>query len=593
MYVNYIAFSSLFVNIISPFYGKSAYTLFSMSISLVTVLIAFVAGAATALSPCVLPILPVVLGTGINGGRRRPLGIITGLVITFTITIGGLSAAIISLGFPNELLRYIAIATLSIMGMALLIPAWEEWLTKPLNRLSRLGPKKAGDGFLSGLPVGVALGFVYAPCAGPILAAVIATAAVGGTSAQVIIVAASYGIGSGISLLALSLGGRKLIGRFSDKTIIIQRVTGSVMLLFAIALSFNADVRFQQTIAERLPAWVINPTKNLEASQSNRLESLGENKQKFSNKNASSLQRLGKAPEIQGITKWFNSPALTQKGLVQKNRVTLIDFWTYTCINCLRTIPQIKAWDEKYRKLGLSVIGVHTPEFAFERKDNNIAAAIKKLGIKYPVANDREYGTWNAYGNQYWPAEYLIDSTGEVRYVHFGEGDDKKTEAAIRSLLTEKGAKLNKVSTTDTQLEIASGTNITAETYLGLKRRAGFNNTKKKTSKVTTYKLQKPSKTGELSFGGQWTSSPESATAGRNARLAIRAQAQDVFLVMKGTGTVGINIKGAVAGDDVKNGKIILDGQRLYRIAHADKQSVIDITLHFTKGQSAYAFTFG
>ena len=447
-------------------------------------LFALVAGAATALTPCVLPVLPALLSASATGGRRRPLGIVLGLALTFTITVVALASLVKGVGLAGNGVRVLAEVVLIVFGLTLIVPGAAAWLEKPLAGLSRFGPRSRGTGFWSGLGVGAALGFAYTPCAGPILAAVISVSASEGTSARLVTVAVAYAAGSAAVLLALALGGQWVGDRIkrAGHGLALQRSLGVVMIATAVALSTQLDVRFEKVLADNLPAFAIDPTHGLERSHAvaTRLAGLRgkprfgpDSAQAAAPKRSDGLQDYGPAPPFTDNQRWFNTPGdkpLTLAGL--RGRVVLVDFWTYTCINCIRTLPHLEAWDASYRKDGLTIVGVHSPEFPFEHDAGNVQSAIHAEGIKYPVAQDNNLGTWNAYGNQYWPAEYLIDATGHVRYAHFGEGDYAKDEHAIRTLLAEAGAK-RLGSTTHVNAEKPPRL-ATPETYVGLSRAQGF-----------------------------------------------------------------------------------------------------------------------
>src|SRR3954471_14260759 len=388
------------------------------------VLFALVAGAATAVSPCVLPVLPVVLSAGATGGRRRPLGIVTGLTLSFTFATVALVYVIDALGLPDDLLRTIAIVVLLLFGVTLMVPALaarvEAWLTR-LAPSARRGDENGGFG--SGVVVGLSLGLVYAPCAGPILAGVITVSASQSFTAGRLAVAFSYGVGSAVVLYALMLGGRRATRRLSRNAGRFQMATGVVMIAVAIAMLADLDTRFQTSIAAHLPSVLVDPASKLE--------------QKVVHVRQPSL---GLAPDFTGNQRWFNTPGDKPLHLAQlRGKVVLVDFWTYTCINCLRTLPYLQALDARYRKDGLVIVGVHTPEFPFERKASNVQSAIEQNDIRYPVVQDNKYATWDAYGNQAWAAEYFIDTKGRVRFTHFGEGAYKEKERVVRQLLAEAG----------------------------------------------------------------------------------------------------------------------------------------------------------
>ena len=560
-------------------------------------LFAFVAGAGTAISPCVLPVLPALLSAGATGGRRRPLAIVLGLATTFAITVAGFASVVDGVGLGDGALRSIAVVVLAGFGVTLLAPRLLDRLEAPLSRLARFGPRSGGDGFWSGLGVGAALGLVYAPCAGPILAAVISVGAASGTS---VAIAIAYSAGSAVVLLALMLGGRRLLDHARGP--LLQRALGVVMLLTAFAVATDADVRFQTALADHFPSVVVNPTGSLERSGAveKRLAELrGEGRFAPSAHAASkgeTLPVLGRAPDFTGNDRWFNSRPLTLAGL--RGRVVLVDFWTYTCINCIRTFPYLRAWDAAYRERGLTIVGVHTPEFTFERDAGNVRDAIAQSRLRYPVAQDNGYQTWNAWGNRYWPAKYLIDAKGRVRYVHFGEGDDDETEAAIRSLLEEAGAERlggdAKVGATETV-----GRHATPETYLGSARADGWQ--PKLRDGARTYTAPPSLRPSRFALDGTWKIDSESAEAVRGASLEANVVGKGVYLVLSSRGGKpgqveveldGRPIRAEDAGADVRRGRVTVRGQRLYRLVELDKTGQHRLRLRFGPGVAGYAFTF-
>jgi cytochrome c biogenesis protein CcdA/thiol-disulfide isomerase/thioredoxin len=569
----------------------------------VLVVFAFIAGAGTALSPCVLPVLPALLSAGATGGRRRPLGIVSGLAITFTVTIVGLATVVDGVGLGDSVVRWIAIVALAGFGIAVAVPAVGDRLEAPLSRLARFGPHSGGHGFWSGVAVGGALGFLYAPCAGPILAAVVT---VGAASGNVVAVGLAYALGSAAVLLVLVLGGRALAERVrrAGRGPQLQRVLGGVMVATALAIALQLDVSFQSTIADHLPAVVVNPTKGLEDSHAvaTRLDALRRPSQFASAASESALRDYGQAPDFTGNQRWWNTPGdrpLTLAAL--RGRVVLVDFWTYTCINCLRTLPHLTAWDRAYRSDGLTIVGVHSPEFSFEHDAGNVSAAIRREGIRYPVAQDNQLATWNAWGNQYWPAEYLIDARGHVRHVNFGEGDYGGTEAAIRSLLREAGARdLGADARPSRSFDPAA--QATPETYLGTARAERYATPVAPGTK--TYSPAPPDRlgAGQFTLGGTWTLSDESARAGSGATLTGRVTGKDVYLVLsppgRGIGTVQVALDGrpiapGAAGRDVRDGAVAVTTQRLYHLVSRPTLETHVLSLRFSPGVAGYAFTFG
>ncbi len=549
-----------------------------MGALLLLVLFAFIAGAGTAISPCVLPVLPALLSAGATGGRRRPLGIVLGLAITFTITIVALAKVVDGVGLGASLVRNLAIASLALFGVVVAVPRLADRLEAPLARLARFGPKSYGSGFWSGMGVGAALGFVYAPCAGPVLAAVVSVSAASG---RTVTIALAYAAGSAVILLALALLGRRIVAPLRGPAL--SRVLGGVMVLTAVAMAFQFDVRFQTAIADHLPAALVNPTNKLETSEaaSRQLAKLRPPArfQPAATETKVALEDLGAAPDFTGNDRWFNSKPLSLAQL--KGRVVLVDFWTYTCINCIRTLPYLVAWDKAYRDKGLTIVGVHSPEFAFERNAGNVARALKQNGIEYPVAQDNELATWSAWGNQYWPAKYLIDAKGHVRYAHFGEGDYDKTESAIRQLLKEPGAMAGKPSKTYSPADLA-----TPETYLGAERAQGFVASPAVGTK-TYARADERLPDNAFALEGTWKVSDEAATAGTGASLRATVTGKDVYLVLSGPGAVDVTVDGK------HEQTVKVTTQKLYHLLSRPRSGTYDLHLRFAPGVSGYAFTFG
>jgi cytochrome c biogenesis protein CcdA/thiol-disulfide isomerase/thioredoxin len=434
---------------------------------LLLMLFALIAGAGTAITPCVLPVLPALLSASAAGGRRRPLGIVTGLALTFTIAIVALAQLVKGVGLAGGAARTLAIVVLLAFGLILLIPELAERVQAPLSRLARFGPRTRGSGFWSGLGVGGALGFVCAPCAGPILAAVIPVSASSGASAKIVAVAVAYAVGLSAVMLVYGLGGRAVLDRLRRRAggHRVERALGVVLIVTAVVMATNLDVRFEEALAKdtSLPAFLTDPTIALQNSNAaqNRLAQLRPVSRFAARQRAEAkltpvadrvgvaipgvatpaLADDGAAPPFTDNQRWFNTPGdrpLTLAGL--RGHVVLVDFWTYTCINCIRTLPFLKGLYATYHRYGLEVVGVETPEFTFEQNASNVQQAIDSDGLRYPVVQDNRYGTWNAYQNEYWPAEYLIDARGEIRHTQFGEGNYRADEAAVRELLYEAGA---------------------------------------------------------------------------------------------------------------------------------------------------------
>ena len=575
------------------------------------VLFGFLAGAATALSPCVLPVLPIALSAGATGGRRRPLGIVAGLAVSFTFATVALVYVIAALGLPDDLLRKLAIAVLIGFGLTLMAPPLAARVEAWLSRAGSLagGPRTGGDGFWSGTLVGLSLGLVYAPCAGPILAGVITVSASQPFGAGRLAVALSYGIGSAVVLYFLMLGGRRVIAPLARRGVGLQIAMGGVMVLVGLGMLGNYDIRFQNAIASDLPSFLVNPSEALEDSASAQdaladLRGQGHAPKFVAGDSphqgkGSGLPVLGTAPEFVGNERWFNTPGdrpLTLKEL--RGRVVLVDFWTYSCINCIRTFPYLKAWDKRYRKDGLTIVGVHSPEFPFERDAGNVEEAIESNDIRYPVAQDNELATWEAYANQYWPAEYFIDARGRVRYVHFGEGEYEEKEQVIRELLAEAGNRVGKPMSGADGIEADAGV-TTPETYLGALRAERFTNAKLSPG-LHDFTAPAEVPPNEFAYRGPWRIGFHAATAAGGS-LELDFGARRVYLVL---GTIDgrprqvkVSLDGEPIGDeagaDVHNGAVTVRSQRLYELVDLPEAGEHRLRLEPEAGTMGYAFTFG
>ncbi|HEY2769316.1 MAG TPA: cytochrome c biogenesis protein CcdA [Solirubrobacteraceae bacterium] len=594
---------------------------------LLLMVFALIAGAGTAITPCVLPVLPALLSASAAGGRRRPLGIVLGLGATFTIAIVALAQLVNGVGLAAGAARTVAIVVLVAFGLVLLIPDLAARVQAPLSRLARFGPRTRGDGFWSGLAVGGALGFVCAPCAGPILAAVTSVSASSGASARVVAVALAYAAGLCAVLLLYALGGRAVIDRIkrSARGPMVERSLGVVLIVTGVVMATNLDVRFEESLAKNtsLPGFLVDPTKSLENSSAvqNRLASLRP-PSRFAQRQAHAhlqpmadqvgvsiagvktppLPDLGTAPDFTGTERWFNTPsgrALSLAGL--RGHVVLVDFWTYTCINCIRTLPFLKGLYATYHPYGLDIVGVETPEFTFEQDAGNVQQAIRSDGLRYPVVQDNHYGTWNAYQNQYWPAEYLIDARGQVRHTQFGEGKYKEDEAAVRELLYMAGARrLPKPMTAHAQ--VASSQLGTPETYLDDRPSQSFSPPLQ--SGTHAYPgFSAPPGVNEFALKGTWTVTAQSATAaGSGASITGGVQAAKVYLVMTSAGNAprrvrilldGKPIPSREAGADVHGDVVTVRGQRLYSLVSLPRAEQHAVTVQVPPGVSAYDFTFG
>jgi cytochrome c biogenesis protein CcdA/thiol-disulfide isomerase/thioredoxin len=603
----------------------------------VLMLFAVIAGAGTAVTPCVLPVLPALLSASAVGGRRRPFGIVAGLAITFTISIVALAQITKGVGLASGATRTLAWVVLIAFGIVMLVPPLAERIQAPLSRLARFGPKTRGDGFVSGVGVGAALGFVCAPCAGPILAAVISVSASGNTSAKVVAVAISYTVGLSVVLTLYCIGGRRAMDavRRRAKGHVVEQALGVILLITGVLIATNLDVKFENALAKATAganhssflAFLVDPTHGLENSGAvqGRLTSLRP-ESRFTIRQRTShvksvapevgvsiagvqtpaLPHLGAVPPFTDNQDWFNTPGdrpLTTAGL--RGKVVLVDFWTYTCINCIRTLPFVQGLYAHYHRYGLEVVGIETPEFQFEHVAGNVADAIKTDGLTYPIVQDNNYGTWNAYQNNSWPADYLIDTSGQVRRTTVGEGGYLQEEAAVRQLLYEGGARNLPPPMTARALMPSTGVG-SAETYLNPMQ---YNQYGQQWPQPPTLGVHNYTATAQLApqvweLHGAWSTTKEAITPVNGAAsISGGFQAQHVYLVMTSTGNTprtgrvyldGKPIPTADDGADVKpGGMFTVTGERLYSLVSLPADQTHAITVELPPGITAYDFTFG
>ena len=535
-------------------------------------LIGFLAGVVTAISPCVLPVLPILLAGGASGGRRRPYAIIAGLVSSFTVFTLTAAWIVDKLGLPDDFLRNAALVLLFVVAATLLVPRFGELLERPFLTLTRRRPAGSGGGFVLGL----SLGLVFVPCAGPIFSYVAVRAGSEHLNSKAVLLIVTYSLGAAVPMLLVALGGREISAKLRGP--LVRPALGVVMALAGLAIVFNLDTKAQTALGgytNTIQGW-------FERTDYVKRRLDGGGPKLVSAATTAELADYGRAPDFAHISAWLNTRPLSLASL--RGKVVLVDFWTYSCINCLRTLPHLEAWDRAYRKDGLVIVGVHTPEFAFEHSLSNVREAARRLGVRYPVALDNDYATWNAYSNQYWPAEYLVDRRGHVRHYHFGEGEYDRTEQLIRQLLAPERAKLPSVTAIADQTPMAA---TTPESYLGydrLDRYAGSGITR---DRFATYRFPKTLGLDELAYGGSWLVGAERIMAGRDARLRLHFHAHDVYLVLGGSGTVRVRVDGRPTRT------VRVNGDRLYTLLSGTRLREGLLELRFSPGVEAYAFTFG
>lgn len=585
-------------------------------------LFAFLSGLVTILAPCIWPLLPIILSSSATGGKAKSVGITLGIMLSFAIFTLTISYLVSLFNIDPNFLRVFAVIIIGFLGISLVIPQISTQLEVFVSKLSgKLGSTSTSQrsGFWGGLLTGFSLGIVWTPCAGPILATIATLAATKAVNAELVLVTIVYVIGVGIPLFFFSYGGSLLLNKsriVSKYTGRIQQVFGVIMILTAVAIYTNYDKVLQVKLLDIVPAYSDFIVK-LESNESvqKQLDTLkgktssdgmnGKPVNIVSDMAKNKLPKYSKAPDFVGIEKWLNltdgKTKLTMKEL--NGKVVLIDFWTYTCINCIRTLPHVTAWYEKYKDDGLVVVGVHTPEFEFEKNTANVENAIKQYKINYPVAQDNNFKTWNAYANRFWPAKYLIDKDGYIRYYHFGEGEYEETERAIQNLLKEKGASV--VEVLEEMPDETPKTRLTPELYLGSQRMEYYYPSGTLTNGTKNLKLSSNLPENTFSLGGEWMIEDEYSFAGKNATLDLNFTADKVFLVIRPkenikNAEVKVKLDGALVNDnnegtDVKKGILKIDTDRLYNLIDLKgNPGNHDLNLEFSSdGISVYAFTFG
>jgi cytochrome c biogenesis protein CcdA/thiol-disulfide isomerase/thioredoxin len=593
-------------------------------------IVAFLGGLITSLSPCIVPVLPVILAGGATSpSRSRPYLIIGGLVVSFSLTVLLGTIVLSALGLPLSLLRWLGIGLLFVLAASLLIPVIAEWIEKPFNRLGGSRYAKRGGGFVLGL----SLGLVFVPCAGPVLGAISAAAANHRINASSLFVTLFYAAGAAIPLLVLAIVAQRATTQWSSMRShlpAVRRAAGVVLALTTLVIALGG-FNYLQT---HIPGYTTALEDNIENSTvCNQLTGLsGEKVNQYVKKQdelegkklsctgsasshsagvvsaagqgtsssttttpgqtkpvakKSSLPQLGKAPNFTGIVAWLNTPGNQPLTLAQlKGKVVLIDFWTYSCINCQRSLPHVEGWYNDYKKDGLVVVGVSTPEFSFEHVVSNVRSAAGNLGIDYPVAIDNNYGTWDAYNNEYWPAEYLIDPSGEVRAYDFGEGGYSAMESNIRSLLTANG-----VSQLPPRTDVPNKTptnQTSPESYVGYQEAQYDVGTPLAHNKAVDYHAPSTVPSESFALDGTWTDHSQEATAGSSAEIQMNFTADDVYLVMGGSGTVDVSYNGRHLSTLDVSGI-----PKLYTLFSGSTLQSGLLTLTFTPGVQAYDFTFG
>jgi cytochrome c biogenesis protein CcdA/thiol-disulfide isomerase/thioredoxin len=580
-------------------------------------LIGFLGGLITGISPCILPVIPVIFFSGAQRGRTaepaavgaqeggvatavrvkrplsetlRPYRVIAGLVLSFSVVTLAGSALLSLLHLPQDAIRWLGIAALTVIGLGLIFPQIEDVLERPFARIPQWNVSQGRSGF----GLGLALGLLFVPCAGPVLAAIVLAGATGSIGVQTIVLTVSFAIGTAIPLLVFALAGQRVserVGAFRRRQRQIRVAGGIVMLAFAVAIALNVPATLQRIIPDYTSSLQDKVGGSDQIAQKLDLGGLvNEQNKELSNctNGSSTLESCGTAPDIKGITAWLNTPGGNAVDLKKlRGTVVLIDFWAYSCINCQRAIPHVTDWYAKYKDAGLEVVGVHSPEYAFEKVPANVASGAADLGITYPVALDNKLSTWTNYRNRYWPAEYLIDASGTVRHIKFGEGDYNVTENLIRQLLTDAnpGVKLPPLSdSADTTPQAG----LTPETYFSVGKVVNYGGTGIYDAGDVSFTYPATLADDTFALTGPWTLDYQGATArAADSAVQLNYHAKNVYLVVGGQGTVTV----------VRDGKtqvIPISGPPTsHQIVAGDQAARGNVEVRFSPGLQAFSFTYG
>ncbi|MGB8795065.1 MAG: cytochrome c biogenesis protein DipZ [Mycobacterium sp.] len=568
-------------------------------------LIGLLGGLITGISPCILPVLPVIFfsGTQSSGTQSaddgavavktqrevgRPYRVIGGLVLSFSlVTLVG-SALLSLLHLPQDAIRWIALAALVAIGLGLIFPRFEQLLERPFARI----PQKQITTRAGGFALGLALGVLYVPCAGPVLAAIVVAGATANIGLPVVVLTVAFALGTAVPLLFFALAGQRVtqrISAFRRHQRQIRVTAGVVTLLLAVALVFNLPAALQRAIPDYTSS-LQNKVGGDEQLQQKLGGIVNDQNKELANCTSGStqLQNCGPAPDLRGINAWLNTPAALPIDLkALRGKVVLIDFWAYSCINCQRAIPHVEGWYKAYQDDGFEVIGVHTPEYAFEKVTGNVKMGAADIGITYPIALDNSYSTWTNYRNKYWPAEYLIDASGVVRHVSFGEGDYDGTEKLIRQLISTARPGVRLPPAVDAPDTTPAG-GLTPETYFGVGKMVNYagGGVYDKGQANFTFPAALPNDTFALQ--GPWTLDYQGATADTDSSsIKLNYHAKNVYLVVGGTGNLTVTRDGKTTTVPVSGpptSRQIVGGKDVAR-------GLLDVRLD--KGLQVFSFTYG
>jgi cytochrome c biogenesis protein CcdA/thiol-disulfide isomerase/thioredoxin len=581
---------------------------------LTLIAIGVVGGLITGISPCILPVLPVILMSGAQSARAaagmpaaagtgaapptepsraeslRPYLVIAGLVVSFSaVTLAG-SALLSLVHLPQDAIRWLALVALVAIGLGLIFPPVEALLEKPFSWL----PQKHFGSGRSGFGLGLALGVLYVPCAGPVLAAIVLAGATGSIGLPTIALTLSFAVGAVVPLLIFALAGRRVAERvraFRRRQREIRIAAGVVTILLAVALVFNLPATLQRAIPDYTMSFQrklgggdeVRRQLNLGGAVNDQNAGLSQ-----CSDGATELESCGTAPDIKGIAQWLNTPGGAPVDLRSLHgKVVLIDFWAYSCINCQRSIPHVVGWYKAYHDKGFDVIGVHTPEYPFEHDKGNVAAATAELGITYPVALDNDYSTWTNYRNQYWPAHYLVDANGTIRHIKFGEGDYDITEHLIRQLLSQADNHVSLPPPVDAP-DTTPRSSLTPETYLGSRKAVNYRGQGAYDPGTAAFDYPAQLPADAFALRGRWTLDYQDATAEDDGdTIALNYHARNVYLVLGGTGTLTVTKDGEAK-------RIFVSGPpNMHQIVSDDTRGTEHIEVGLSRGLQAYSFTYG
>ncbi|MBV9514687.1 MAG: cytochrome c biogenesis protein DipZ [Mycobacteriaceae bacterium] len=546
-------------------------------------LIGLLGGLITGISPCILPVLPVIF---LSGTGRRPVLVVAGLVVSFSAATLAGSTLLALLHLPQDAVRWVALALLALIGLGLIFPAVERLLERPFARI----PQRDIDTTRNGFGLGLVLGLVFVPCAGPVLAAIVVAGATGAIGVPTIMLTVAFAAGVAVPLMVFALAGRRItqrVGVFRRRQRSVRIIGGVAMILLAVALVFNVPAALQRTIPDYTAALQAGVGGDNVEQKLNLGGIVTDQNRQLANctDGGRQLQNCGPAPDIRGITHWLNSAPVDIASL--RGKVVLVDFWAYSCINCQRSIPHVAAWYQTYREDGFTVLGIHTPEYAFEKVRSNVADGAQRLGITYPIAMDNGFSTWTNYRNRYWPARYLIDAHGSVRHIKFGEGDYEVTEKLIRELLTDANQSVRLPSASELH-DATPQSGQTPETYLSVGKVVNYVGAGRYDEGDATFTYPPSQAPDSFALSGPWKLDYQGATAtGDTSSIRLNYHAKKVYILAGGIGMLTVNRNGASSTATISG------PPNLHEIADAEESGAGQLEVRASPGLQVFSFTYG